>query len=151
LDGSQGPVGPAGPSGAAVRAEHSWSIAFTFSNNSEWVAIPASTVPFVSEGGPLVINVDLSVFAAVTQTFSCRPMVDGMWAGQYGGYPYSAKWTEGLNGSTYGWSQWSKSRLYRGIPAGQHTLTVECLKDSDVNSMIGHDIVPQSVSVLEMH
>jgi hypothetical protein len=61
------------------------------------------------------------------------------------------KWTEGLFASLYGWSPWFKSRVYVGVPAGGHTLTIECLKDAADVMMVGHDTVPQSISVVEMH
>jgi hypothetical protein len=134
-----------------LRGQHSWMEEFKVFASSVWTTIPAATVTFVSEGGPLLINLDLSVFADGGQTFSCRPMLDGTWAGEYGQYPVTALWTEGLNYSPYGWNQWSKSRVYTGVPAGQHTLTVQCVKDTTTAMQVGHAVVPQSVSVLEMH
>jgi hypothetical protein len=118
---------------------------------TQWVLIPDSTVTFMSEGGPLLISIDVSLYAAVAQTFSCRPLVDGEWAGHNGGHPFVSLWTEGLQGTTWGWVNWTKSRVYKGIPAGGHTLSVECLKDSAVEMLAGHSLVPQSVSVLELH
>jgi hypothetical protein len=115
-----------------------------------WVAIPGSAVAFNSEGGALVINIDLALFTTAGQSTSCRPMIDGRWAGDFGGYPFSAVWTEGLNYTNF-WTQWAKSRLYTGIPAGGHVLTVECTKDGSASMTVGHPLVPQSVSVLEMH
>jgi hypothetical protein len=157
LDGSEGPIGPqgpqgpAGPAGASLRGDHSWAEAFQFTAANVWLVVPASSMSFVSEGGPLVINVDMSLFSPDKATFSCRPMIDGQWAGSYGNYPFSSQWTEGLAGTTWGWILWSKSRVYTGVPAGPHTLTVECLKDQPINAMVGHAIVPESVSVLELH
>jgi hypothetical protein len=158
LDGSEGPIGPAGPqgpagpAGATLRAELSWATQFTFTNQLEWMTLPDSIVTFQSDGGPLLINVDVSIYAPAFQTFSCRPVIDGQWAGNYGGYPYSEKWTEGLNSVDRTWFSWTKTRVYVGVPAGAHTLSVQCQKDSDttVETMIGHPIVPQSVNVLEM-
>jgi hypothetical protein len=135
----------------ALRAEHSWMEEYIVTASSVWTAIAPATVSFVSEGGPLLINLDLFIFADGGQTFGCRPMLDGIWAGDYGQYPKTALWTEGLNYSPYGWNQWSKSRVYRGVPAGQHTLTIECVKDTTTPMQVGHAVVPQSVSVLEMH
>ena len=154
LDGSQGPIGPAGPqgpAGAGLRVQHSWAVSFSFSDQERYVTIPGSTVNFVSEGGPLLILVDLSMHAYVAQTFSCRPMIDGVWAGSYGGLPPSVKWAEGLQGTDWSWVTWSKSRVYPAVPAGPHTLTVQCFKTGAEPMSVGHEIVPQSVSVLEMH
>jgi hypothetical protein len=153
-DGAQGPPGPAGPAGppgAALRAERSWATEFHFSNSFEWVAIPDSVINFQSEGGPLLINVDMYGYSAQFQTFSCRPIIDGEWAGHYSGYPYSERWTEGLFTANLVWSPWTKSRVYTGIPPGPHTLSMECIKDGFTDFMFGHAIVPQSLSVLELH
>jgi hypothetical protein len=114
------------------------------------VAIPGSTVAFASEGGPLLINVDLSLFTTVQQSTSCRPMIDGRWAGDFGAYPYSPDWTEGINYTDF-WTQWSKTRVYTGIPAGGHVLTMECRKADFADLTVGHQVVPQSISILEMH
>jgi hypothetical protein len=131
--------------------QHSWATNFSFTEVLTFVTVPGSIVGFESAGGPLLINVDMSLFASVAQTFNCRPMINGVWAGVFGGYPYVDRWTEGLTATQYGWVNWSKSRVYTGIPAGMHTLSIQCLKDGNVSMMVGHPIVPQSVSVLEMH
>jgi hypothetical protein len=163
--GPAGPTGPAGPAGAGVRGEHSWIERFSIDTNDTWVTIPASTTAFTSDGGPLMLNVDMSLFASYATTFSCRPMIDGQWAGMYGHYPVPVNasdpngpaWFEGLSASSYGWVMWSKSRVYSGVPAGSHTLTVQCLKNQPLNSdprvsaLVGYDWVEQSVSIIEMH
>jgi len=155
LDGSQGPVGPAGPAGpagATLLAQHSWLGGFTIDDPFAWVTVPASTIAFSSEGGPLLITIDVSVNASVAQTFSCRPVIDDTWAGHYGSYAYAERWTEGAL-TTYpgAWSMWTKARLYVGVPAGVHTLAIQCLKEALVPVSIGHAVVPGSLSVLEMH
>jgi hypothetical protein len=77
-------------------------------------------------------------------------MIDGRWAGDFGGYPYSDRFTEGLNYTNF-WTLWTKSRLYTKVPAGGHVLTVECTKDGFSTMQVGHEIVPQSISIVEMH
>jgi hypothetical protein len=159
LDGSQGPIGPAGPAGpagpggASLRAQHNWNGSYKFLSGYTWETIPASVTAFVSEGGPLLINIDVSVKTAVPQTYNCRPIVDGAWAGLYGGYTSAAQWTEGAM-TTPGenrWMMWSKSRVYIGIPAGTHQVAVQCFRESAlVEGFVGHDIIPGSLSVLEM-
>jgi hypothetical protein len=156
LDGSQGiqgPAGPAGPAGAGVRRQHSWIGGFIVHPTLTWVTVTPSEVTFTSEGGPLLIIADLSVNAAVAQTFSCRPIIDGQWAGVYGGYPFAPTWTEGTLTTFPGaWSMWAKTRLYTGVPAGTHTFAMQCLKEAlDKPMSVGHDVVPSSISVLEMH
>jgi hypothetical protein len=160
LDGVQGPIGPpgpqgpAGPAGGGVRAQKSWNTAFQFTPPLTWVAIPDSTVTFVSEGGPLLINVDMALLGlnGAPSLFSCRPMIDGEWAGVYGGFPVVPDWTEGLSFTSGGWRSWAKTRLYPGVPAGEHEMTIECMKDDTTTDMrVGHPLIPQSVSVIEMH
>jgi hypothetical protein len=62
-------------------------------------------------------------------------------------------WTEGIHGIELGWLGWTKSRVYKGIPAGHHTFSIECLKDSDVSVDVvaGHPVVPSSFSVIELN
>ena len=151
--GPEGPAGPAGPAGAGagVRVQHSWAATFDIISTLEWVAIPESTVAFTSEGGALLISMDMALFSTVGQSASCRPMIDGQWAGDFGGYPFFPRWTEGPGYANW-WYPWSKSRLYTGVPAGSHVLTVECIKDlEDTPLKVGHSTVPQSVSVLEVN
>jgi len=136
-----------------VRGEKSWAADFQFAPTTQWVQITPATLSFVSEGGPLMISVDLSLLGlgGAASYFSCRPMIDGQWAGSYGNYPYSAEWTEGLNFTSGGWRAWAKTRVYRGVPAGAHVLTIECIKDTTAVMRVGYDTVPQSVSVVEMN
>ena len=154
MTGPQGPQGPQGPPGGGLRAERSWLGEFPLTVKEVWITVPQATVPFTSNGGPLLINVDLSLYSpASPQYFSCRPVVDGRWAGEYGGYPVAPLWSEGLNGPNPGWFAWRKTRVYTGIPAGDHTLTVQCLKFYEFaeDIVVGHPTVPHSVSVIEMH
>jgi hypothetical protein len=122
-----------------------------------WTDVPDTALAFTSTGGPLIIGLDLSVKAPTgPQFFSCRPMVDNRWAGEYGGYPATQRWLEGVKGGVHEdeiWYEWQKSRVYTGIPAGDHTLTVQCMKvyDWDVDLIIGNSTVVHSVSVIELH
>jgi hypothetical protein len=123
---------------------------FLYTAMNEWVTIPDSSVGFVSNGGPLLISIDMTM-RTNGQAFGCRPMVDDQWAGLYGAYVYIDRWTEGLTRTDSVWQMWAKSRVYVGIPAGTHVLTVQCRKDSTMEAEVGTVTVPQSVSVLEMH
>jgi hypothetical protein len=47
---------------------------------------------------------------------------------------------------------WTKTRVYVGVPAGTHTVAVQCLRENFNTAItVGHDVVPGSLSVLEMH
>ena len=150
LTGPQGPTGPTGPSGMALRAEHSWMTSFAYTEMNVWVLVPDSQVDFYSDGGPLLISIDMTM-KTNGQAFGCRPIVDGQWAGFYGGFTYIDRWTEGLTRTESVWQMWAKTRVYTGIGQGNHTLGVECRKDMDLVAEVGTTTVPQSVSVLEMH
>jgi hypothetical protein len=134
----------------ALRVQHHWMTSFVFTDKLTWVLVPDSEVTFSSEGGPLFISIDMTMRTG-GQAFGCRPMVDGQWAGHYGNYTFIERWTEGLTRTVSEWQMWAKSRVYIGIPSGQHTLTVECRKDQDLEAEVGTVTVPQSLSVLEMH
>ena len=48
-------------------------------------------------------------------------------------------WTEGLIFTAGSWQMWDRVRLYKNIPAGQHTLQVEGHNDSGTNTpQAGH-------------
>jgi hypothetical protein len=136
--------------------QHSWIGELAITEHQVWKTVPESTVTFNSEGGPLLLNLDLTLYSASSpQFFGCRPMIDGRWAGEYGGYPVAPLWTEGLNGGPQpdSWFDWAKSRVYTGIPAGAHTLTVECMKYYEYMTpfTVGHAQVPLSLSIIELH
>ena len=117
------------------------------------MTIPASETTVTTEGGPLQISIDVSMTTTTNQTFSCRPTIDGEWAGHFGNYAYAATWTEGTM-TTYAsvWTMWAKTRVYTGVPAGTHTVAVQCLRESMTSPItVGHAVVPGSLSVLEMH
>jgi hypothetical protein len=128
--------------------------AFPLSQKGVWMTIPDATVTFTSQGGPLMISLDLWLYSPSSpQYFSCQPLVDAQWAGAYGQYPVAPLWSEGLQGPSSGWFGWQKSRVYTGVPAGDHTLTVQCMKYYEYpdDIVVGHATVPHSVSVIELH
>jgi len=101
-----------------------------------WVNIPASTLNFTSTGGPLMITLNLFLINGSHAT--CRPVIDGLWAGSYGNLPNPGDpfWQEGLTYSAGGvWHPWNKTRMYPGVPAGNHTLQVQCATDSGTLSV----------------
>lgn len=135
-DGDQGPAGPAGPEGppgtALVFAKR-WS---DQSNHSccQWHTAPASEVTASTQGGALLIQMDLSLVNGSHGT--CRPLIDGQWAGDFAGEPRppndSPFWTEGLMAVGCcggGWRRWTSNRVYTQVPAGPHTFAVQCATD----------------------
>jgi hypothetical protein len=136
--------------------QHSWIGELAITQHQVWTNVPESTVTFNSEGGPLLLNLDMTLYSASSpQFFGCRPMINDRWAGEYGGYPVAPLWTEGLNGGPQpdSWFDWAKSRVYMGIPAGTHTLTVQCMKYYEYMTpfTVGHSQVPLSLSIIELH
>jgi hypothetical protein len=133
--------------------QHSWLGAFSIADQFVWTTVPASATTFTSNGGPLQVSIDVSMTTTTNQTFSCRPIIDGQWAGHFGNYAYAPTWTEGtLTTFASVWTMWTKTRVYVGVPAGTHTVAIQCLRESLTASItVGHAIVPGSLSVLEMH
>jgi hypothetical protein len=153
LTGPQGAQGPQGLPGGGFLAERSWVGAFPLAENLVWFTIPNSTVTFTSKGGPVLINVDVALYTEVPQYGSCKPIVDDRWAGEYAGYPGTDNWIEGLRSLNPGWLPLTKSRVYTAIPAGEHTLAIQCLKYSDHSNavLVGSTTVWQSISAIELH
>jgi len=66
---------------------------------------------------------------------TCRPTVDGVWAGDYSGQTKSATdpfWTEGLVAVGCcggGFRGWTTSKVYTNIPPGTHAFAIECATD----------------------
>lgn len=92
-----------------------------------WMPIPGSSVEGTTTGRPLQISMDLSLQSLSNVT--CRPVVDGVWAGDFSGQPKSVDdpfWTEGIFAISGSLAKWSSTRLYPGIPAGVHTFSVQC-------------------------
>jgi hypothetical protein len=139
--------------------QHSWfGGGFPLTDNRVWITLPNTTVAFTSEGGPLLIVLDLTLYSPTgPQYFSCRPVIDDRWAGDYGGYPVAEFWFEGVNGGPSNdlWLDWEKTRVYTGVPAGNHTLAVQCLKYYQYSPapdiVIGSPKVVHSLSVIELH
>jgi hypothetical protein len=117
---------------AKATAQNTWYTS-TSGIFGAWFPVSGSTFTATTNGGPLLIFIDVSLNGGSHAT--CRPVIDGVWAGTYGGLsksPSDPFWTEGLVGVGAigsGWQKWSKTRLYQGVPAGIHTFGVECATD----------------------
>lgn len=84
---------------------------------------------------------------------SCRPTIDGVWAGSFGPLPNPGDpfWQEGLvHTGVGGWFPWQKTRIYPGIPAGNHTLQVQCATDSGTLGVCNSASVGCSVQFVEL-
>ena len=164
--GMQGPVGPAGPAGPegvpgpegppgadAMRgyASRTWE-AGTNIPCCGWNTIAPSTIVMTTGGGPLMISMSISLSGGSHGT--CRPIVDGVWAATFEGEvdPNTPHWPEGLTAVGCcggGWRRWDKTRIYAGIPAGQHTFAIQCATDGGTMSA-STGSVRSSWSVLEL-
>jgi hypothetical protein len=148
--GAVGPTGAQGPSGIVGSGQVSWANGPSIAAGA-WVNLPQSTINFTSLGGPLMITVDIYLINGSHAT--CRPVIDGQWAGTYGGLVNSGDpfWQEGLTYSAGNvWHPWNKTRMYPGVPAGPHQLQVQCATDSGTLLVCGAASVACSVSYFEL-
>ena len=114
--------------------QHRWRGTTSVPTADNWVDITGSDFDLNTAGGPLEIELNIPLIGGSHST--CRPMIDGAWAGSFESLPESNKWHEGLTQSKYSIDiprMWDRIRIYYDIPAGQHTISVQCL--SDANSM----------------
>jgi len=87
---------------------------------------------------------------------TCAPMLDGRWAGEYGGLPFTApttllpSWREGLLQTIWGWQQWSTTRVYPGVPSGTYVFDVRCATDSGFVQINNGTGMYSYVSVIEL-
>jgi hypothetical protein len=94
-----------------------------------WTTLAGSQFTATTNGGDLLVFMSIPLLGSGSHS-TCRPMIDGSWAGSYASLPLSPNepyWTEGLvltNSS--GWALWAPTKLYRSIPAGSHTFSVQC-------------------------
>ena len=150
--GPAGAVGATGPSGVANFGQKSWAGGVSQGAGS-WVTINASTMAITTTGGPLMISVNIHLNGGSHAT--CRPIIDGLWAGSFGGLIQSGDpfWQEGLvysGGFGGNWSAWQKTRIYPGVPAGNHTLQVQCATDSGTLGVCNANSVGCHVGFVEL-
>ncbi|HEX6163573.1 MAG TPA: hypothetical protein VFZ31_09415 [Vicinamibacterales bacterium] len=138
--GPTGATGPAGPAGSTLVFSRKWTEPSSHPC-CNWSTAPSSVTQGVTEGGPLLIQMDLSLVNGSHGT--CRPIIDGQWAGDFAGEPKPGEspfWPEGLTAVGCcggGWRKWSTSRVYSNIPAGPHTFAIQCATDGGTMSMSG--------------
>jgi hypothetical protein len=150
VQGAQGVQGPPGPTGIVNFGQVSWVNGPAIPQGA-WATIPGSTLPITTGGGPLRITVNVSFINGSHAT--CRPIIDGAWAGSFGGLPNPGDpfWQEGLEYSAGGvWHLWAKTRMYPGIPAGNHSLAVQCATDSGTLSVCAATSIACSMHFFEL-
>jgi hypothetical protein len=131
-------------------ADINWSNGST-GGASTWVTIQGSAFTMTTLGGALLIN--LNLFVSGGSHITCQPIIDGLWAGSYGGLPNPGDpfWKEGLvNSGVGGWHPWTTSRLYRGVPPGTHTFAAQCTTDSGTGAYCAGTSIGCSMNVIEI-
>lgn len=151
--GANGQPGAAGPSGIVNRAQRTWVNGSTQAAGA-WVTIPNSAITLTTTGGDVLVQMAIALNGG--SHASCRTIVDGLWAGSYGGLASAGDpfWQEGLQcvGACAGgnWQRWSATRLYPGIPAGQHTFQIQCVSDSGTLGVCSAGSIACYWSILEL-
>lgn len=110
--------------------------------DSRWYTLPNYSLPVNVTRGTLQIDTNLDFYyVAAGAWISCRPMIDGQWAGSYAGLTFTSNEEEGSkkeNFESVGWhGMWNRSRIYRNIPTGTRTVTLQCLSNSS-GFYVGH-------------
>lgn len=153
--GPQGPQGPQGPAGSsAIRyGQKIWSTQTQLETAGTWITIPESDLTVDLDGSPLMITTNLFLFGGTTPGIycTCQPIIDGEWAGAAGGMnDPSADGIFSREGaiSVEGWTSWSTTRIYTGIPSGTYTLEMQCAIFSPGSINVGHPTVNQGYSFI---
>ena len=107
--------------------QHRWKGTESVASGT-WKKIAGADAPIVTRGGPLEIELGISLSAGGDS--ACRPTIDGEWAGKAQGLPQVATWHEGRARTSFAPILWSRVRVYYDIAAGEHTLGVECRTSS---------------------
>jgi hypothetical protein len=111
-------------------------------------------VTATTHGGALLVQTNLSLVNGSHAT--CRPLIDGQWAGDYSGQPKSINdpfWTEGLMAVGCcggGWRKWANQRIYAGVLAGSHIFEVQCVTDGGSVTMNDNNAIFSSWAVFEV-
>lgn len=148
--GDKGDKGDTGDSGSALLAVSDWGD-FTLLNQN-WTSLKNVATKINSKGGPLMISFNISITGG--ELSSCQPLIDDKWAGSYAALkdptPDKLSWKEGVTFTKNGWTSFNKTRVYTDIPAGEHTVTIQC-GTSESLALACHSTVPCDLSVLEVH
>ncbi len=130
--GEEGPLCTGGHCGSLRTYQHRWQDLTSIPADAQWVTLDNSSFQVTTKGGPLEIELSIPLIGGNFST--CRPRVDGAWAGTFEGWPDNYIWHEGLDYTGYQGDahkrMWKRARVYRDIPAGTHTVDVQCRTDS---------------------
>ena len=116
--------------------QHRWRSQTSLSSTNTWMDLTGSDFIVNTAGGPLEIEINIPLFggSSTGSHAACRPMIDGSWAGSFESLPESDKWHEGITQTYYSGMnvhrQWHRARIYYDVPAGQHTISAQCLSNS---------------------
>ena len=140
---------PANDSAATIHAVGASTRTVT-NFNGNWTTLAGLSATFTSNGGPVEVGLSLPIsnVGGSNPTGTCRPLIDGApVAGDAASTPddWNNFWNEGLQFANSGWAMWNRVRMYRGVAAGQHTLTAQCRND---NSTVSGGYAGQSVNHL---
>lgn len=128
----QGPTCLNGNCGSMPTYQHRFNNVTSIPTAAGWTTLTGSSSSLKTSGGPLEIELSIPLVGGSHST--CRPTIDGKWAGFYESLPETYIWHEGLDNTGYGSGTvrrlWNRTRVYKNIPAGTHTLAVQCRTDS---------------------
>ena len=131
--------------GERIAATSSRNKAYTWER--DWRVVPELVVPFTADDGP--IEVFISIPMTGGSHSACRPMMDGLPLSLYSAGDTSYHWSDGLTYTADGWAMWTPTRIYDGIAKGNHTLTVECMDDSESSDTeLGNSSMTRLLSVV---
>ncbi|MCA9719247.1 MAG: DUF4215 domain-containing protein [Myxococcales bacterium] len=107
--------------------QHRWKGEQTI-NSGMWTKIDAADADIKTRGGAL--EIELSIPLVSGGDSSCRPTIDGEWAGAAQMLPDVYEYHEGRDRTGWnnpkGYRIWRRARVYYDIEAGDHVLGVEC-------------------------
>jgi len=145
-------VGAPGGSGGKLRFAKRWNTTSNHPCCGVWFPIPDSQVNVTTDGGALLIN--LNLYMSGGSHGSCQPVIDGQWAGAYSDMPVNGDpyWKEGLvavGAAGPGWRDWTTAKAYPGVPAGLHTFALQCVTDGG-NLQVSGPTIYSSWNVIEL-
>jgi hypothetical protein len=119
------------PSSQAIDTyNNGWEISNGTANT--WLTVGAYTKNLDITSSALEIDIHLDHYnVPVYQYLTCRPLIDGVWAGYYAGEAFANNEEEGSSREIFegtGWyGMWRRKRVYTEIPAGTHLFSLQCL------------------------
>jgi len=107
--------------------QHRWKTPESVASG-QWKKVAGADAAIITRGGPLEIELNIPLLGGGDS--ACRPTIDGKWAGVPEGLPEVATWHEGRERTDDLGNKapriWRRVRVYNNIPAGPHTVGVQC-------------------------